>query len=86
MRCPVPFSHDYGWGQLLSCLCLCQTLILPEREGVQAMCDAISRHRPSIIAGTPAVYAGMVYGISDIARIDRTSVEKATSTGSHLSP
>lgn len=84
--CPVPFSHDYGWGQLLSCLCLGQTLVLPEREGVQAMCDAIVHHRPSVVAGTPAVYAGMAYGISDIARIDRTSIKKATSTGSHLAP
>lgn len=84
--CPVPFSHDYGWGQLLSCICLGQTLILPEHEGVQAMCDAIARHSPTVIAGTPAIYSGMVYGISDISKIDRTSVLKATSTGSYLSP
>lgn len=84
--CPVPFSHDYGWGQLLSCLCLGQTLILPDREGVQSLCDAIARHRPTVIAGTPSVYAGMAYGISNIREVDLGSVRKLTSTGSHLSP
>ena len=84
--CPVPFSHDYGWGQLLSCLCLGQTLVLPDREGMPAICDAISLHRPTVIAGTPAVLAGMVYGISNIRKTDLTSVVKLTSTGSHLSP
>lgn len=84
--CPVPFSHDYGWGQLLSVLCLGQTLILPLGEGVQAMSQAIAQHRPTLIAGTPSVYAGMVYGISDISKIDRSSVQKATSTGAHLAP
>lgn len=84
--CPVPFSHDYGWGQLLSCLCLGQTLVLPDREGIPAICDAIARHRPTVIAGTPAVFASMVYGISNIRDVDVSSVKKLTSTGSHLSP
>lgn len=84
--CPVPFSHDYGWGQLLSCLCLGITLVLPATEGVQAMADAIAVHRPTFIAGTPAVYAGMVYGISDIRKQDTGSVRKGSSTGAHLPP
>lgn len=84
--CPVPFSHDYGWGQLLSCLCLGQTLILPDREGVQAICDAIERHRPEVLAGTPAVYAGLAYGVSNIRKTARGSISKATSTGAPLQP
>lgn len=84
--CPVPWSHDYGWGQLLSCLVLGQGLVLPAAPSVQALSDAIELHRPTVLAGTPSVYAGMLYGISDIRNADLSSVVKATSTGSNLSP
>ncbi len=84
--CPVPFSHDYGWGQLLSCLCLGTTLVLPVGTGLSGICDAIERHRPTVFAGTPAVFAGLVHGISDIRATDRASIVKATSTGAQLSP
>lgn len=84
--CPVPFSHDYGWGQLLSCLCLGQTLVLPSTEGLSAICEAIEQHRPDVFAGTPAVFSGLVYGISEIRTTPRSSITKVTSTGAHLSP
>ena len=84
--CPVPWSHDYGWGQLLSAFVLGLPLVLPETEGVQPMVAAMQRHRPTVIAGTPAVYAGMAYGISDIRTADLSHVRKLTSTGSHLAP
>ena len=84
--CPVPWSHDYGWGQLLTCLLLGIGLVLPAVDGVQGLSDAIERHRPSILAGTPSVFAGMVYGISNIRTADLTSLRKVTSTGSNLSP
>lgn len=84
--CPVPWSHDYGWGQLLSCLVLGIGLILPEFPSVQGLSDAIERHRPSVLAGTPSVFAGMVYGISNIRSADLSSLRKVTSTGSHLLP
>lgn len=84
--CPVPWSHDYGWGQLLSCLVLGLPLVLPETEGVQPMVAAMVRHRPTVIAGTPSVFAGMAYGVSDIRTADLAHVRKLTSTGSHLPP
>lgn len=84
--CPVPWSHDYGWGQLLSCLVLGLPLVLPETEGVQPMVAATQRHRPTVIAGTPAVFAAMAYGVSNIRTADLSHVRKLTSTGSHLPP
>lgn len=82
--CPVPWSHDYGWGQLLSCLAIGVPLVLPELPSVQSLAEAAERHRPTVLAGTPSVFAGMLYGISDIRSMDLSSIRTATSTGSRL--
>ncbi len=83
--CPVPWSHDYGWGQLLSCLVLGKTLILPENASMAAACEAIGSDRPSLVAGVPSFFAGMLFGVSDIGRTDIGSVRRLTSTGSRFS-
>ncbi|MDV7141314.1 class I adenylate-forming enzyme family protein [Tropicimonas sp. TH_r6] len=83
--CPVPWSHDYGWGQLLSCLTLGKTLILPENASMAAACEAIGAERPSLIAGVPSFFAGMLFGVSDIGRTEIGSVRRLTSTGSRFS-
>ncbi|MBS1301529.1 long-chain fatty acid--CoA ligase [Loktanella sp. SALINAS62] len=84
--CPVSWTHDYGWGQLLSCLLQGTSMVLPALPSVQSLSDAIELHHPTILAGTPSVFAGMVYGISNIRSADLSSVRLVTSTGSHLLP
>lgn len=78
----VPWSHDYGWTQLLALYCLGLTVVLPTVTGLAGIPEAIERHRPTVLGGVPSVYAGLSRGISDIARRDRSSVRLVMSTGS----
>ncbi|WP_050526597.1 class I adenylate-forming enzyme family protein [Pseudorhodobacter aquimaris] len=82
--CPVPFAFDYGWGQLLSMLLTGVTLVLPEPQNAFGLCDAITRHRPTVFAGVPAVFANLLSGLSPIRETDCSSVRLITNTGSRL--
>jgi len=82
--CPIPFAFDYGWGQLLSLLLGGYPLVLPEPRGAIGLCAAIERHRPSILAGVPAVFADLLAGLAPIREIDRSSIRLITNTGSRI--
>jgi len=82
--CPIPFAFDYGWGQLLSVLLGGCSLILPETRGGAGICDALNRHRPTVFAGVPAVFADLLSGLAPIGETDRSSVRLITNTGSRL--
>lgn len=82
--CPVPFAFDYGWGQLLSCLVGGWPLVLPETKGALALTAALARHRPTVLAGVPAVFADLLAGLAPIRDIDRGSVRLITNTGSKI--
>ncbi len=84
LLCAVPWSHDYGWTQLLALYVLGLTLIVPERPGMVGLPEAIEMHRVTVLGGVPSVYAGLTKGISDIAVRDRSSVRLAMSTGSAM--
>ena len=80
----VPWSHDYGWTQLLALYRLGVTLVLPEVAGLAGLPEAIERHRATVLGGVPSVYAGLTRGISDIASRNRSSVRLIMSTGSPM--
>lgn len=82
--CPVPWTHDYGWGQLLAVYVLGITMILPERAGLSGIPEAVERHRPSVLGGMPSVYAGLTHGISDIRARDRRSLRLMMTTGATM--
>ena len=82
--CPIPFAFDYGWGQLLSLLLAGLPLVLPEPRSAIGLCAAISAHRPTILAGVPAVFADLLAGIAPIREIDRSSIRLITNTGSRI--
>jgi long-chain acyl-CoA synthetase len=82
--CPIPFAFDYGWGQLLSLLLGGIPLVLPEPRGAIGLCAAIAQHRPSILAGVPAVFADLLAGLAPIREIDRSPVRLITNTGSRI--
>lgn len=82
--CPVPFAFDYGWGQALSCLLQGQTLVLQARAGGFGLCDALTRHAPTVLAGVPAVFADLTAGLAPIRTIERGSVRLLTNTGSKI--
>jgi acyl-CoA synthetase (AMP-forming)/AMP-acid ligase II len=84
--CGVPWGFDYGWGQLLSTFFLGTTQILPSASDPLAVCEAITRDRPSVLAAVPSLLAGMLRGVSDIARAELSSLRLLTSTGSRIAP
>jgi acyl-CoA synthetase (AMP-forming)/AMP-acid ligase II len=82
LLCPVPWSHDYGWGQLLSVYFLGTQMALPEMPGPVGVSSAIGRNKPTIIGGVPSLYAAFVRSPTPIREVDRSSVRLLTSTGS----
>lgn len=81
LLCPVPWSFDYGYGQLLSTLVLGTTQVIPTAFNPFGICEALERHRPTVLAGLPAVYSYLLGGLSPIQSTDRTSVRLLTNTG-----
>lgn len=84
IMCPIPFAFDYGWGQLLSMLLGGYSLILPEPPTAAGICDAMARHKPTVLAGVPAVFGDLLSGMAPIATTDRASVRLITNTGSRI--
>ena len=84
LLCPIPFAFDYGWGHLLSLLLGGLPLVLPELRGAMGLRDALARHRPSVLAGVPAVFADLLSGLAPIRDIDRSSIRLITNTGSRI--
>lgn len=84
LLCPIPFAFDYGWGQLLSLLLRGMPMVLPQPRGAVGICDAIAAHRPTVLAGVPAVFADLLSGLAQVHQIDRSSVRLITNTGSRI--
>ena len=82
--CPVPWSFDYGFGQLLTTLLTGITQIIPESNSPFTICAALETDKPSVFVGVPSLFAGICQGLSPIANTDTSSVRLITSTGSKL--
>lgn len=82
---PIPFAHDYGWGQMLSGLVGGHALILPERDILVDIGKAVSAHCPTVFAGVPSLYAALLFGISGFETARTESLGILTSTGSAFS-
>ena len=83
--CPVPWSFDYGFGQLLNTLLTGVPQVLPKSHNPFDVCHAIERHRPTVIAGVPSLFANLFLGVSPIKDTCVQSVRLITTTGSALS-
>jgi acyl-CoA synthetase (AMP-forming)/AMP-acid ligase II len=79
--CTVPWSFDYGFGQLLSTIMTGAAHILPLPANPFGMCQAIEEHRPTVIAGVPSVFTYLLRGVSPIRSTDLSSVQTLTNTG-----
>lgn len=84
--CGVPFSFDYGWGQLLSCLLGGHALVLPDKPGGFGMTEAIVRHRPTVLAAVPSLLGELLMGFAPAAEADCTAIRLITNTGSKIAP
>ena len=84
--CTVPWSFDYGFGQLLSTAMRGATLILPAAGNPIGMCEAIERYRPTMLAGVPSVFTYLLRGVSPFRTTDLSSIATVTSTGGTIPP
>ena len=86
IACPIPWSFDYGYGQLLSTLLLGVAQVLPANRSAFALCEAIERHRPTILAGLPSIFALLFRGVSPVRETDLGSLRLVTNTGGKIAP
>lgn len=82
--CPVPWSFDYGFGQLLTTILTGITQIIPESPNPFNTGSTIEREKPTVLAGIPSLLASMCSGIG-ADTLDLSSVRLITSTGSKVS-
>lgn len=84
--CPIPWSFDYGYGQLLSMALLGVPLVLPQGRDPFAICEAIERLRPTVFAGLPSVFGLLLRGVSPVRQTDLGSLRLVTNTGGAIAP
>ncbi|BCS31978.1 acyl-CoA ligase (AMP-forming), exosortase A system-associated [Luteitalea sp. TBR-22] len=84
LLCPVPWSFDYGYGQLLSTAILGVTQVIPPAFTPFGICEALERHRPTVLAGLPALFTYLMGGMSPILGTDRSPVRLITNTGGQV--
>lgn len=84
LLCPVPWSFDYGYGQLLSTVVLGVTQVIPAAFNPFGICDALERHRPTVLAGLPSLFSYLMGGMSPIRQADLSSVRLITNTGGQI--
>lgn len=82
--CPIPWSFDYGYGQLLSTVLLGIPQVLPAARNPFSLCEAIEMHRPTVFAGLPSIFALLLRGISPIRVTDLSSLRLVTNTGGSI--
>ena len=81
LLCPVPWSFDYGYGQLLATIIFGVSHVMPRPVNPSGICAAIERHKPTVIGGLPALYSYLVSGMSPIEKTDLSSVRMIMNTG-----
>jgi acyl-CoA synthetase (AMP-forming)/AMP-acid ligase II len=79
--CPIPWSFDYGYGQLLTTACHGLTQILLEKTNPFALCHAIEAHKPTVLPGIPSGFTYLFRGVSPVRSTDLSSVRIVTNTG-----
>jgi len=81
LLCPVPWSFDYGYGQLLTSITLGVTHITPLPGNPHGICAAIEQHQPTVFAGLAAVYSLLLGGMSPLRGTDLSSLRTLMNTG-----
>jgi acyl-coenzyme A synthetase/AMP-(fatty) acid ligase len=82
--CPVPWSFDYGFGQLLSTALLGMRQVLPTIANPFGLCEAIDRHRPTVLPGLPSWFTYLLRGVSPFRETDISSLRIITNTGGKI--
>lgn len=81
LLCPIPWSFDYGYGQLLTTFLRGLTQILPLDSTSLAVWEAIGRCRPSVLPGVPSLFTWLLRGPARSDGIDLSCLRLITNTG-----
>ena len=81
LLCPIPWSFDYGYGQLLSTLLRGVTQVLPANTSPLAVWQAIAERRPSVLPGIPSLFTWLLRGPARPDGIDLSCLRMVTNTG-----
>lgn len=84
LLCPVPWSFDYGYGQLLSTLIAGVGQVIPTLNNPTGICEAIEAFKPTVLAGTPSLFAFLVGGMSPLGQTETGSLRLLMNTGGVL--
>jgi acyl-CoA synthetase (AMP-forming)/AMP-acid ligase II len=84
--CPIPWAFDYGYGQFLSTVLLGVTHVLPTERNPFALCDALAKHKSTILAGLPSIFGLLLRGLSPLRETDLSSLRLVTNTGGAIAP
>lgn len=84
LLCPVPWSFDYGYGQLLSTVVFGVTQVIPTAFNPFGICEALGEQRPTVLAGLPSLFTYLMGGMSPIRQAERGSVRLITNTGGQV--
>ena len=82
--CPIPWSFDYGLGQLLTTLICGITQILPRVANPFGLCEAIAAYRPTVLPGIPSWFTYLLRGVSPFRTTDVSSIRLVTNTGGRI--
>jgi len=82
--CPVPWSFDYGYGQLLSTALLGAVQVLPTKIDPFAICKAIDEHQPTVLAGAPNLFTYFFRGVAPFRDLDLSPIGIVTNTGGKI--
>jgi acyl-CoA synthetase (AMP-forming)/AMP-acid ligase II len=86
LLCPVPWSFDYGFGQLLNTLLGGVTQVLPVHSNAWGIGEAIEQFNPTVLAGTPTLFSLLTGGMSPLGQLDTSSLRLLTSSGGQVAP
>ncbi len=82
--CAVPWSFDYGYGQLLASALQGTALGLVQPVNPSNICAAIDALEPTVLAGIASTYAYLVGGMSPIEDSDLSGVRLVMNTGGRM--
>ncbi len=79
--CAIPWSFDYGYGQLLTTLLTGLTQVLPTTPDPTPLCEAIATHRPTVFPGIPSLFTYLLRGPVPFRDLDLSCLRIVTNTG-----
>ena len=77
----IPWSFDYGYGQLLTTGIVGTAQVIPPILNPFSICETIATKRPTVLPGLPSLFTYFFRGLSPFRQTDISSIRIVTNTG-----